>query len=152
MPFEGNSLNLGHIVHELNNLRPVEFSHLLESVQNRLYEFLAVKLLSCMVGQPTISLDFGRAIEEGWLILCGKKRFCFTGRVLGGSPQASSSTVVRSRCGAIDNLSRALLCQTDRNGIQDFHSCKQPRKEHQMLFDAGNPSYNNAVAFKEFER
>lgn len=57
-----------------NALRPQEFEDQIGSTVNRLRRFLCNEVLRCMFGQPSASLDLGKAIDEGAIILVSLAR------------------------------------------------------------------------------
>lgn len=53
----------------INLLPPDKFDGLLESTISRLRPFIESETLQCIFGNPNVSLDLDRALEEGWIIL-----------------------------------------------------------------------------------
>ena len=52
-----------------DTLTPKDFEAQIGSTVNRLQRFIRNQTMRCMFGQPDVSLDFGRALEEGSIIL-----------------------------------------------------------------------------------
>jgi hypothetical protein len=52
-----------------NTLKPKEFEELLGSTINRLRRFTQTQRLGSIFGNPSVSLDLGRALEEGQIII-----------------------------------------------------------------------------------
>jgi hypothetical protein len=55
-------------------LKPKEFDEQISSTVNRLQRFLRNDYLRCILGQPDVSLDLGRALEKGSIILVNLSR------------------------------------------------------------------------------
>jgi hypothetical protein len=53
----------------INTLNPKDFEAQIGSTVNRLQRFIKNQTMRCMFGQPEVSLDLGRALDEGSIIL-----------------------------------------------------------------------------------
>lgn len=53
----------------LNSQKPRSIQDELGSTIRRLRPFAESEIVQCMFGNPEVSIDFGRAMEEGWIIL-----------------------------------------------------------------------------------